>query len=411
MSRASTRRWICLLGMTIALCLTAHIGAIPALAETQVSLRRDRGLAVSYWPEWQIGDEVALRYQPSQAQFPFTPTAAQVDLHAYEGAGESTTLMAVLYTASEDGPGLELAATLPLTVSFAVDSDPTVTLLFDEEAPTLVRPQPLYLAVRYAAGSGASVASLWFDATAYVLQGACWYRQGAGPWREHNAFWVEPDQVGYPMMRLFGETSGPGIGDVTEVEAEADTMLVERIPDLVQGQQTYLQVGSNDVWDGIVSLVRFPFPDPPITSAVPVEAGLILFHYQVTSETVQTQPISVTVHAVTSAWEESTADWESMAGEWDELVLGQAVIPAYDEVSEPRDYYVSLDVTDAAMDWWGGEPIYGLALTSTAEAGEGLRHLGSREREQTWERPVMQVTWDLNLEDGMNRVYVPHVSR
>jgi len=314
MLAASARRWQGSLCATIALCLMAFFGARPALAETQVTLKRDRGLAVSYWPEWRGGDEVALCYRPSQAQFPFTPTAAQVELHAYEGASESATLVAALYTAADEGPGLELAVTAPLTVSFAIDGDPTVTLLFGDDAPTLVRPQPLYVAVRYTASGGSSVASPWFDASAYLSPGSCWYRQGEGAWSEHHVFWVEPEEVGYPMVRLFGETSGSGIGDVTEVEAEADTMLVERIPDLAKGDQSYLQVGSDEVWDGIVSLVRFPLPDPPVPSAVPVEAGLIMYHYQVASEPVQTQPIMVTAHAATSAWDEASANWETMTG-------------------------------------------------------------------------------------------------
>jgi len=410
MSITRARAWLRIVGTIGVISLMMRINGTVALADSQVTLGRDRGLAVSYWPEWQVGAEVALRYQPSQAQFPFTPTAAQVDLHAYEGAGESATLMAVLYTASPLGPGLELAASAPLTVSFAMESDPTVTLFFDGDPPTLVRPQPLYLAVRYTAGSSLSVASPWFDAMTCVSQGECWYREGTGSWAEHHAFWFEPNEVGFPMLRLFGESLGLGTDNSSEVEAEADTMLVERIPDLEQGDQTYLQVGSDGIWGDIVSLVRFPFPNPPVSGAVPLGAELILYHYQVASETAHTQPISVTARMVSVQWEEASANWESMAEGWDAMDLAQTTIPGYDAVSEPRDYFICWDVTEAALGWWAGEPMHGLALVSRGEPNEGLRHLGSRERQLAWERPVMRVTWDLKIEDGINMLFVPHVS-
>ena len=267
------------------------------------------------------------------------------------------------------------------------------------------------MVIRYAAAAGPDLASLYFDATAAVPSDQCLYRHAGGTWDEHHDFWVQPEQVGYPMIRLRGVTSGLGIDDRTYTQAGADTMLVERIPDLNQGDQSYMEVGSDDVWSAVHPLVRFPLPAPPVSGAQPSGATLRVYHYQTASEAEQTLPLTVTAHAITRNWAEGAATWDTMAGAWESKAVGTAVIPVYDELVGPREYMVSWDVTAAFAAWWGGASPCGIALVGWPGQEDGLRHLGSRERLPEVERPVLIVKWDLGLQNAGHTLYMPIVRR
>ena len=105
-----------------------------------VLLRRDTGLAVSYWPSWQVGDEVALLLPISPGQFPLTLQGAEVLLHAYEGASETLTLVASVHVSGEDGPGPELVRSNPIRVTLGTAISKTVSLPFTARQVTLIRP-------------------------------------------------------------------------------------------------------------------------------------------------------------------------------------------------------------------------------------------------------------------------------
>lgn len=361
-----------------------------------VTLSRDTGLAGSYSREWEAGDAVALLLRASPAQFPLTIQAAHAYLNVFPGADPEVLVRAHIYRATPAGPGELLASSEAAGPGLAaVIPGAPVVLPFPGAGLTLFQPQEFYLVLTYETGSEDTAPAVWSDASAELPTHVAYYRLGTGAWVEHHAFWASPSQVGYPMLRAVARTSG-GAADITQSSAVDDTFVVSRIPAMNRGDQAYMQAGHDAVWEVSRMMLRFELPPAPVAGAVPLSATLRLFHDQQTATAGQTQPMTMTAHAIIGAWTQDAATWTSHSEAFDPQVEASAVIPAFDPGGGPRDYMISWDISALFRRWWqGSQASFGVMLRGREDLADSLKRFGAQERAEALERPVLLVQWAL----------------
>ena len=384
--------------------------------EEHTILRLDSGLAMSYWPSWKAGDAMALRLRVSDLQYPLVLCRVQVCLTTFEDSGSSVDLQAHIYSGGAAGPDQLLASSDVQHVSLGVSvPEPSVTLQLPSGGLSLPSPRLVFVVVECLDGIAGATPAVWLDISTDIPSNVCYYRSDNGAWTEHYEFWQTPAMVGYPMVRVVALTSG-GPGDMTELEATADTMLLSGLPKPNVGSQSYLQVGNEPPWTPwgrLRTLVQFPMPQRPITGAVPISATVRLYHYQTVTEMGQTDPLTITAHAVTTGWDEDSATWSTHADAFDAVPIAEATVPPYDELVGLRDYLVSWDISELFLRWWQGTADnLGLMLIGREDLSDSRKRFGSRERQQSPERPLLIIRWDLPTPTpGVQRLYLPIINK
>ncbi|MCD6518341.1 MAG: hypothetical protein J7M05_00250, partial [Anaerolineae bacterium] len=286
------------LGFWIAFFLTCVMAMafVPALAEGPIpykalladepsehttTLQVDSGIPYGGLKSWKQGDQAGVVLQASILQYPLQVQQIECYIMALpESASRTVVLRGHIYALSEGSPGALLGSTRPLTITLG-NSPAWVSLVFPTEV-LIPSAQAFFAAVEYLSGSEGDTPSLVFDLSENIPQNICYYREGTAPWKEHYAFWNQPNELGYPIIRAQVETSG-GPGDQTILEPEADALLTSIRPEANYGEHYYLGTGERTRWGDYQgewrTLLRFPVPTPPIAGATPLSATLRLYHY------------------------------------------------------------------------------------------------------------------------------------
>jgi hypothetical protein len=174
-------------------------------------LQYDNGVALTFFPNWNPGDENAIYFNPGTCDipypflYPFRITGADFLLYNHaavesvqlkfwiQGVGASicegpkaTTYVSPIYTITTFYPEW---ATVTFTDSICVNG-------------------PFFFSIEYFSGITGAIPGITMDSQ---LDGVdtcfqwVWYDPFSPPWREWNQFWGDPDP-GWLMVRLRGET-------------------------------------------------------------------------------------------------------------------------------------------------------------------------------------------------------------
>jgi len=122
-----------------------------------------------------------------------------------DGGGESLVVKPQIYAMSGGAPGVLLAEGAEQAVATFYPTWATVDI--SSSGLTLIAPQPVLVVIRYQSGATGGMASVAMDSATTIPMGANYYDTGFG-WTEHYAFWGDPWNVGYNMIRLTVQSFG-----------------------------------------------------------------------------------------------------------------------------------------------------------------------------------------------------------
>jgi len=354
-------------------------------------LQRDADIACGYTPDWKGGDQLGVVLQASSLQYPLTIQSVVCYLFNFLPYTNTVSLCAHVYSLLDGHPEVLLASSSPYTFSLALSSTLWVDLPLSE-AMSVASPRPFFVVVEYLGGTEGQTPSVVRDISTEIPEGLCYYQTAPGIWREHYAFWPEPTEMGFSMIRAWADTAG-GPGDETVSEPEADAFLAAGYPRSTFGVQEYLLVGDDPLSGDTRALLRFPLPQAPVAGATPLAATLRLFRY---SEVTRTLPLTVTAYRITSTWDESSATWNAHSASYAEG-YGSGQVPAQHPQPTPtRGYFLCLDVSGLVQKWLQGVPNDGLMLIGDEDVSSSAKRFYSHELATDREkRPRLIVKWAL----------------
>jgi len=172
-------------------------------------LQHDNGTALSFFPNWRVGDKTAVYFDPQNCgvPYPFPFQIKEVEFLLYDHAGvDSTRVRFSLWTVGANlcsGPQTQICSSPLYTVTDFYPNWTTISF-FDN----ICLNERFFFVLEYASGEYGSIPSLVSD-TQQEMVDSCyqwlWHNPYSPPWREWNNYWNDPDP-GWLMLRLGGET-------------------------------------------------------------------------------------------------------------------------------------------------------------------------------------------------------------
>lgn len=169
----------------------------------------DDGTALTYFPNWNPGDMVAIYFDPQECAvpYPFPFQITDVEFLLFNHAGvESTQVSFSLWSIGSDaceGPQTEVWSSSVYTVT-TFSPDWTAVSFTDD----ICADEPFFFVLEYVSGEGGAIPGIASD-TQQEMVDTCyqwlWHSPASPPWWEWNRFWNDPDP-GWIMLRLAGET-------------------------------------------------------------------------------------------------------------------------------------------------------------------------------------------------------------
>jgi hypothetical protein len=170
-------------------------------ADELMQLSNDNGTA-EYYHTWQAGDMVGAVLTPNPDwSYPIQVDSVEVLLYQFPGAASSATVRAHVYSTINGEPGVLLGSSAPTIITTFWSTWASISLA--SAKVTLSSPDPFMVAIEYTAGASGSIPSMLTDSQNDIASGRNFYSRDSGAtWYEHYDFWVEPEDVGYNMIRV-----------------------------------------------------------------------------------------------------------------------------------------------------------------------------------------------------------------
>ncbi len=172
-------------------------------------LQRDNGMALTYFPNYAVGDKDAVYFDAAQCgvPYPFPFQITDVELLLFNHAEvDSVRLRFHVWSVGSDldqGPQERLWTSVIYAVHTFYPDWASVSL------PQAVCVEaPFFFGVEYVAGDVGSIPGLVSDDQQNMVDTSfqwVWLAADSPPWREWNWYWNDPDP-GWLMVRLAGET-------------------------------------------------------------------------------------------------------------------------------------------------------------------------------------------------------------
>jgi hypothetical protein len=193
----------------------AEPAKIPPPPSSKIDLKRscpfqyDNGTVFSFFPNWGVGDKVAIYFDPQTCgvPHPYPFQIKEVEFLLYNHAGvDSTQLKFSIWTVGSNlcsGPQTQIYSS-PLYTVTAFYPDWT-SISFGDNVCLSSR---FFFVVEYSSGEYGSIPSLVSDSQQEMVDSCyqwLWHNPYSPPWKEWNNYWNEPDP-GWLMLRLVGET-------------------------------------------------------------------------------------------------------------------------------------------------------------------------------------------------------------
>ncbi len=169
----------------------------------------DDGTALTYFPNWNPGDKVAIYFDPQECgvPYPFPFQITDVEFLLFNHAGvESTEVRFSVWSIGSDiceGPQTEVWSSSVYTVTTFSPDWTGVSF-----ADYVCVDEPFFFTLEYVSGEGGAIPNIPSD-TQQDMVDTCyqwlWHSPASPPWWEWNRFWNDPDP-GWMLLRLAGET-------------------------------------------------------------------------------------------------------------------------------------------------------------------------------------------------------------
>lgn len=176
--------------------------------------------------------------------------------------------------------------------------------------------------------------------------------------------WLNNETTTYPV------TIDPTITNAGQNGSVYDTYIYPGDTGVDRNSQDILKAGVERI-DGVDrinrTLIKFDLPSIGTGSQV-ISASLDLYGYPVAPFTYETD--MVTIHQVTSSWNEADANWNTMNDKYNSLVEGiMEVTRGYYNYEDKtiRPSYCNVDITRLVRKWYTGTPNNGLMLKQNEE--------------------------------------------
>jgi YD repeat-containing protein len=171
-----------------------------------VQLKNDNNTAAGYNGAWRSGDIVGAVLTPESAMYPVRVLSVEFVLYQFAGADDSATVRVCIYSMHSGAPDTQLGCSTPTVITTFSPSFVSVSLASSEIV--IQSPDSFMAAVEYAAGSAGTTPSTLTDSNTDIPQGKNYYSKDEGStWYEHYDFWMQPDQVGFNIIRATVDTN------------------------------------------------------------------------------------------------------------------------------------------------------------------------------------------------------------
>ncbi len=213
-----------------------------------IQLRNDSGIAEGYNTGMAEGYVVGAVLLGGDELFPMAVHSVQALFYRnFPYADPTAYVRAVIYHIGPDGrPAERLGESLPATISTFYPTWVSLSLI----APVfLTEPQPFLAGIEYLGGDKGSTPCILTDDSSNIPIGKSFYsRDGGQTWIEHYNFWLNPQAVGYDMIRATVETNvipPSGTPTVTRTPSPTATITLTPWPTPTEGPPP------NALWPGI----------------------------------------------------------------------------------------------------------------------------------------------------------------
>ncbi len=162
-----------------------------------------------YFGSWNVGDKVAIYFDPTDCgypqNYPFQLTDVEFYLYNFAGAGACSVRFSVEVVCPDicDGPGIEIYKS-PIYIITTFFPDP-VTIYFPV-GDTICLDKPFFFNLEYMSGIVGSIPSVLFDDQEDMVD-ICsqwyWYDGFSPPWLDHYDFWAPPT-AGWIVLGISG---------------------------------------------------------------------------------------------------------------------------------------------------------------------------------------------------------------
>jgi hypothetical protein len=236
--------FLTLLGV-VGLTLASMGQAAPA---EWIQLRNDSGTAEGYNTGMAEGYVVGAVLQGGDELFPIAVHSVQALFYRnFPYADPTAYVRAVVYRVGPDGrPAERLGESPPVTITTFY---PTWVSLSLSEPVFLTEPQPFLAGIEYLDGVKGSTPCVLTDDSANIPIGKSFYsRDGGRSWIEHYDFWLNPQAVGYDMIRATVEAHAvppSGTSTATYTPSPTPTVTLTPWPTPTEGPPP------NALWPGI----------------------------------------------------------------------------------------------------------------------------------------------------------------
>ena len=184
--------------------------------------------------------------------------------------------------------------------------------------------------------------------------------------------WINAESTVYPIC------VDPTITNHSQEIDLYDTYIYPGDGGVNKGTQAILKAGvervnGNDVINR--TLIRFALPEIGTGSEV-VRANLLLTSYPTFDSIIEDDKL-VTMHRITTNWEEENANWETMHDKYDPKVesifYGHRSYLSGANITPARNMYTG-DITNLVKKWYRDTDNFGLLLKSASEVYEGTQY-------------------------------------
>lgn len=172
-----------------------------------VQLKNDNGEAGGYTEgiriDWVFGSVL----QAADTQYPLRVLSVDFTLYRFQNAAESAQIRAVVFSVGADGkPDTLIARSETRTVTTFYPN--WVSIPLTDTQIYLTGSAPFLVGVEYVTGASGANPSVLLDSSENIPAGRNFYSQTGGrSWSEHYEWWVDPEGIGYNMVRATVETN------------------------------------------------------------------------------------------------------------------------------------------------------------------------------------------------------------
>lgn len=194
--------------------------AIRALASFSGGLRIDNTFLGGAYTFWRSGYIAGTVLSPDASLYPVKVEEVVFWLYEFTGATRQIDIRVKVFSVRNGVPYALLATSPTYTINVGAFSIPRIAVDISDDDIIIFEPQTFMAAVEYVTASAGTAPSLLTDSSTNILPNKNWYSpNGGATWYEHYAWWADPANEGYNIIRATIKTNVATPQAITEVTA------------------------------------------------------------------------------------------------------------------------------------------------------------------------------------------------